>query len=330
MAKRERRQNTMDTASNSLQPAAASQPEQPSGFRLQSLGCSIEPPASSLEILASSLQLQALSSHTANTSIGLSPQAPDTDEEQDWWTPVGISDEQGYSPDCSCDGDDPVNNAGRRDLTDWWNSGKRFQEQYAAPSWMLDANTSMGLSPEAADSDDGGRRDLTEWWKSGTRFQEQYPAPSWTGAVVGHFSTFMHGNIPLHECHCDACGSTSGKDLLAQRAPPRPCLLTSLLPRCARAVSCDSDDLKNSWILAEHISEQHEAPSWMHAEEAEKGSHCEVANVQTAGSYCSHSVRCCFASSREEDEHDDCEYNGWNPGGIADADEGYAPSCPCP
>eukprot|EP00930_Biecheleria_cincta_P009365 TRINITY_DN1110_c0_g2_i1.p1 TRINITY_DN1110_c0_g2~~TRINITY_DN1110_c0_g2_i1.p1 ORF type:complete len:371 (+),score=73.05 TRINITY_DN1110_c0_g2_i1:167-1114(+) len=242
MAKRERRQNTMDTASNSLQPAAASQPEQPSGFRLQSLGCSIEPPASSLEILASSLQLQALSSHTANTSIGLSPQAPDTDEEQDWWTPVGISDEQGYSPDCSCDGDDPVNNAGRRDLTDWWNSGKRFQEQYAAPSWMLDANTSMGLSPEAADSDDGGRRDLTEWWKSGTRFQEQYPAPSWTGAVVGHFSTFMHGNIPLHECHCDACGSTSGKDLLAQRAPPRPCLLTSLLPRCARAVSCDSDE----------------------------------------------------------------------------------------
>jgi len=36
------------------------------------------------------------------------------------------------------------------------------------------------------------------------------------------------------------------------------------------------------------------------------------------------------ASGKEEDEYDDFGYNRWNPGGIADTDEAYAPFCPCP
>eukprot|EP00930_Biecheleria_cincta_P009364 TRINITY_DN1110_c0_g1_i1.p1 TRINITY_DN1110_c0_g1~~TRINITY_DN1110_c0_g1_i1.p1 ORF type:complete len:414 (+),score=74.94 TRINITY_DN1110_c0_g1_i1:122-1243(+) len=314
--------------------------------------------------------------HAADSSIGLSPEVAGGDEEESW-TPLGIADEPGYSPDCSCDGDDPVNIAGRRDLTEWWNSGKRLQEQYPAPSGSLDmrtANSSIGPSTETANDDgeeaeedlwaplgiadeqdyspdcscDGddpvshaSGRDLTEWWNSGKRFQEQYPAPSCMGAV-GECSTVMNGNIRTHECHDDACGSTSVEDPSAQPAPPLPSLLASPLARCAPSRNAAHTDLKNSWNARKHVSDQHDAPSRMHVKE---GSHADLANVHNAGSHCEdcsdpvgqgdndhrgEDMICCSASSREEDGHDDCDYNEWNPGGLAYADEGYAPSCPCP
>eukprot|EP00930_Biecheleria_cincta_P065156 TRINITY_DN50850_c0_g1_i1.p1 TRINITY_DN50850_c0_g1~~TRINITY_DN50850_c0_g1_i1.p1 ORF type:complete len:249 (+),score=36.56 TRINITY_DN50850_c0_g1_i1:52-747(+) len=177
--------------------------------------------------------------HTPNPSMGLSPDhaGGDDDEADDWWTPAGIVDEQEYAPHCSCDGDDAVNHAGRKDLTDWWKSGKGFQAQY--------------------------------------------PALSWTHAI-GDCSTAMHSNMHSPASSSGVCDGTSDKRPSARHDPPLPCLPASPLVSGARAVSCDGGDPNRN------------------------GAH------------------------KEEEGQSDCEYDGWNPGGIADADEGYAPSCPCP
>jgi hypothetical protein len=234
-----------------------------------------------------------MDSHTPNLSIGFSPGHVGADgEEEDEWTPVGIVDEQDYAPDCTCDGDDSVNHAGLRDLTDWWNSGKCVQEQY----------------------------------------------PTLPGAyAMGEYS--------------DVCDDTSEQDPSARCAPPLPRLLASPLARCARTVSCDDGDPTRNAALKDlqmlwKLGNKYDAPSWMQVKE--KRSHAEPANLHDDGNNAKdchdplrhaslgedgrldRDVGCCFTSSMEDEDQADCEYNGWNPGGIADADRGYEPSCPCP